>query len=65
MQVKIRPYSKKELANLYGISYYVLNGWLKHLGKRLGEYITHMYNINQVKLIFEALGVPGQEIIID
>jgi len=57
---EIRPYTPKEIAVLYGVSWKVMNTWLKPhrsaIGKREGLYYTAL----QVKIIFEKLGLPGK-----
>lgn len=54
----IKPYSKKELTTMYAVSKKTMTRWLKpHLakiGKREGRY----YNVKQVQIIFDQLGVP-------
>jgi hypothetical protein len=54
----IKPYTKKELTVMYKVSDKTMTRWLKpHLpkiGKREGWY----YNVRQVEIIFEQLGVP-------
>ncbi len=54
-----RPYTKKELANLYELStrafYTLLKPHEEVVGKKLGRY----YSLLQVKLIFEKLGDPS------
>lgn len=61
--VKIKPYSKKELAVLYDVSLYIITVWLKAIASEIGIVLARRYNINQVELIFVRLGIPGQEII--
>jgi transposase len=54
----IRPYSKKELTSMYAVSKKTMTRWLKpHLikiGQREGRY----YNVKQIQIIFEILGLP-------
>ncbi len=56
---EIRPYSPTEIARIYGVSWKVMNTWLRPhrevIGKREGLY----YTVNQVKIIFDKLGLPG------
>lgn len=56
----LRPYSKKELRSLMGISKYIMNRWLKEIEPVLGLPIAGLYNIKQVQLIIDTYGVPGQ-----
>lgn len=54
----IKPYSKKELTAMYNVSKKTMTRWLKpHLskiGKREGRY----YNVKQILIIFDLLGLP-------
>lgn len=54
----VRPYSKKELTAMYNVSKKTMTRWLKpHLptiGKREGRY----YNVKQIQIIFDLLGLP-------
>ncbi|MBI2968916.1 MAG: hypothetical protein HYY40_14035 [Bacteroidetes bacterium] len=58
-QLEVKPYTKKELAGLYGISPRSFCTWFKKIehdvGKKQGKYFT----VNQVRLIVEKLGLPG------
>jgi hypothetical protein len=56
----LRPYSKKELRTLMGISKHVLNTWLKAIEGELGLPIAGLYSVKQVQIIVEHFGVPGQ-----
>lgn len=57
--LEIKPYTKKELAVIYGISPRSFCTWFKkiehEIGKKQGKYFT----VNQVRLIVETLGLPG------
>lgn len=55
---EIRPYSPSEIAQLYGVSWRVMNGWLKFHKEAIGERVGLYYNVNQVKIIIEKLGLP-------
>jgi hypothetical protein len=56
----LRPYSKKELRTLMGISKHVLNTWLKVIEHELGLPIAGLYSVKQIQIIIEHYGVPGQ-----
>jgi len=56
----LRPYSKKELRTIMGISKHVLNTWLKAIEGELGLPIAGLYSVKQVLKIIEHYGVPGQ-----
>jgi hypothetical protein len=60
--LEIKPYSSKDLTQMYGISPYVLKVWIKPIEEELGERVGSLYNIRQVTKIFETFGVPGREI---
>lgn len=55
---EIKPYSKGELCNLYSVSYYTFNTWLKPHIAKIGEYLGGRYTVLQIKIIFEVLGEP-------
>lgn len=54
---ELRPYTKKELTILYGISSKVLRTWLKQHDDMLGKN-TKLFNVKQVDFIFKVYGVP-------
>ena len=56
--IKIKAYSKKELAGLYDISTKSLQTWLNSIEKDLGPRIGRFYTPKQVKIIFEEFGSP-------
>jgi hypothetical protein len=53
----IKSYSKKELCDLYGVSYKILRGWLKDDDDYLGKN-TRIFNITKVEFIFTKHGYP-------
>ncbi|HEV7783522.1 MAG TPA: hypothetical protein VGO58_19745 [Chitinophagaceae bacterium] len=59
LEIKIAPYTGKELAIMYGVSRKTLRTWLAphlaYVGERIGKY----YTAKQVRIIFERLGAPG------
>ena len=59
--IKIKPYTLKELAGLYGVCYKTLAYWLEpfhnDVGKRRGRFFT----IVQVETIFLKLGKPNTD----
>ena len=56
----IKPYNKKELVTLLGVSLFVLNKWLQPLKEEIGEVKGTYYNANQVEIIFKKLGFPKE-----
>lgn len=57
-KLEIKPYSKKELAAIYGITPRSFSTWLKPFSSLIGIKIGKYYNIHQVKIIVEKLGFP-------
>ena len=55
---EIKPYSTKELANIYGVCEKTLKKWLIPFHQEVGERHGRYYNVAQVKIIFGRLGVP-------
>jgi len=58
-KLELKPYSKTELARIYGISLRCLNNWLDKFKSEIGEKRGRYFNINQVRVIIEKLGLPG------
>lgn len=56
---ELKAYSKKELAEKYSISIRTFNTWLKPFEEKVGAKRGRYYTVNQVKIILEALGLPG------
>ena len=59
LEIKIAPYTPKELATMYGVSIKSLRTWLKPHRQYIGERISKYYTAKQVRIIFERLGEPG------
>jgi len=59
--LQVKPCYLNELGNMYGVSAYVMNSWLKPIKKELGERNSKLFTVKQVAIIFENLGVPGME----
>ena len=58
-KIEIKAYTIGELADLYGVSRKAFRGWLSHHKSAIGDRYGHYYNVNQVKAIFMALGLPS------
>ena len=54
----MQPYTMTELASLYGISPKTLKTWLEPHEHLIGERRGRYYNIKQVRIIFDCLGLP-------
>ena len=59
--VKIKAYNSKELSNLYGVSYKVFLIWVKKIKDKLGDQVGRVWNIKQVKIMFNHFGNPEDE----
>ena len=53
---KIKPMSKTEIANAYGVSLTTLNKWMLPFNDKIGAYRGKCYTPKQVGVIFEVLG---------
>ncbi|MEO6669793.1 MAG: hypothetical protein ABIN36_09980 [Ferruginibacter sp.] len=51
-------YCKKDLANLYGITYKSLSAWLRPMASEIGPLHGYYFTRAQVEIIFETLGYP-------
>jgi hypothetical protein len=58
-RIEIRPCSLKELSNIYGVTVRTIKKWIAPHEKEIGNKIGRYYNVLQVKIIFEKLGLPG------
>ena len=56
---ELKGYSKRELSEKYNISIRTFNTWLKPFEEKVGTKRGRYYTVNQVKIILEALGLPG------
>jgi transposase len=54
----LRPYTHKELAQLYKVSWLTFQRWLKDKEQEIGKKHGHFYHINQVLKIFKIFGIP-------
>ena len=58
-QLDVKPYTKKELAEIYGISPRSFCTWFKKIEPEVGKKKGKYFNVNQVRKIIEKLGLPG------
>lgn len=58
---EIKPQTKQELANAYGVSTRTLNKWLLPFQTQIGQRMGHTYTPKQVRIIYEVLGPPSGE----
>lgn len=57
-KIMVKPYMLCELSNIYGISSKTMSNWLKPFEKQIGFRNGRYYNVKQVTVIFNNLGVP-------
>jgi len=57
--IQVKPYSLKEIADLYGISKKTMYKWMEPLKNKIGEKRGRYYTVKQVRLIFDEIGLPG------
>jgi transposase len=53
-----KPYTPKELRDLYGISYKTFVKWIQPFEARLGKAIGGLYNEKQVTFLVNKVGYP-------
>jgi hypothetical protein len=60
-EARLRPYTLKEFAILYGVDRKTVLKWLKPLEEELGKepHEGRYYSIPQVRIIFTRYGIPG------
>lgn len=56
---QVKPYSMKELCEIYEVSDKTMRKWLQPFADQIGKRQGHIYNVAQVATIFRNLGVPG------
>jgi transposase len=54
----IGPYTHKELAQLYNVSWLTFQKWIKGKEDEIGKKQGHFYHIHQVRKIFMIFGIP-------
>jgi hypothetical protein len=60
--IVIKPYSTKELSNMYGVSDRIFRKWLKPFEEAIGKKTGHFYTTMQIEIIFGKLGYPNKTI---
>jgi transposase len=55
----LKPYSVKQLAEIYGVSTKTFRRWLSPYKEEVGEKLGYFYTITQVQRILHFLGIPG------
>ena len=55
---QLKSYSLTELSNLYNVSIRTMKKWMIPFEHEFGAKFGRYYTINQVRIIFERLGLP-------
>ena len=55
---EIKPYTVKQLAEIYGVSPHTFKGWVDEISEKVGHKRGHHFTIKQVIILFDELGVP-------
>ena len=58
--IPLKPYSLTELSKLYSVCIKTIKKWMKPFSEEIGEKNGRFYTINQVKVIFSKIGLPGE-----
>lgn len=56
--ILLKPYSLKELADIYEVDWRTFKKWLKPFDTEIGKKVGRYYNIPQVRIIFRKLDLP-------
>jgi hypothetical protein len=56
----LKAYTVKQLSEIYGVSTKTFRRWLAPFSEDIGQKLGYFYNVTQVKLIVQHLGVPGE-----
>lgn len=56
----MRGYTMKELAAIYEVDRRTFKNWLKPFHSQIGEKTGRYYNVKQVRVIIDKLGMPGE-----
>lgn len=57
-ECQVRPYTLKELTQLYGVTKPTLISWLKQHQERIGQKTGRYYTVKQIDMIFQLIGFP-------
>jgi hypothetical protein len=58
MTAEIKPYTTKELAVMYSITYKQMRAWIRAVRVDIGLQVGRVWSIRQVTFIFEYYGHP-------
>ncbi len=56
--IKLKPYTMAELSKLYDVCSRTFKKWVDPFHAEIGKKIGRYYTINQVRVIFDKLGLP-------
>jgi hypothetical protein len=59
LELDVKPYTTKEMAAIYHVSPKTFNRWVNRIRTDVGEKNGRFFTINQVKTIFDKIGLPG------
>jgi hypothetical protein len=59
----LKALTHKQLAQMYGVSWFTFQKWIKKVEQEVGRKTGHFYHIQQVKKIFQLFGSPKQIVI--
>lgn len=59
-KVKLLPYSIAELASIYNVCVRTFKKWLKPFEQQVGKKEGRFFNISQVRIILDKLGLPAE-----
>lgn len=56
--IELRPYSKKELRELYGISVTTFRKWIENHADFFGNKYRKLFTVKEIEFIFQTFGIP-------
>ena len=59
-KIKLMPYSIAELASVYDVCERTFKKWISPFADEIGEKQGRYFNISQVRIIIEKLGLPTE-----
>ena len=54
----LKALTHKQLSQMYGVSWFTFQKWIKKVEQEVGKKTGHFYHIHQVKKIFQLFGIP-------
>lgn len=60
-QIMVKPYTTKELSELFGISEKTLRTWIVPIKDKIGIKRGRFYNVNQTQIMFKQFGLPFEQ----